>query len=275
MSLIENDVANVNGLTDTPDVSTVLFGIKERPLVYFENGGPAVETEYKVLLNEKTNGVLYTGKIYSPVHNSVIVDALSDFKELKLAKVRNYYGKRFEFTYTMPDTMFQLGPEETMLSLNIMNSYDGTSSLHVVGGLYVLVCSNRAKVGRLTYQFKRKHTSVIGRNEIAGFIQDSILYVKDKIQNVADKDWSNDEFLIKKQFLELTKVFPPRKDNQLHPCVATINAEYIQLAAKYYDQREFALFMAATNITTRPQQYGLGSTYTKALDNAVSDVFFG
>ncbi|MFH1052135.1 MAG: DUF932 domain-containing protein, partial [bacterium] len=263
-----------NNALDVANVDDVLFGIKERPLVYYENGGGAIETDYKVLLNERNNKVLYMGKIYSPIHNQDIIEAVGMREELKLVNVRNYYGKRFEFTYTIPHTKFQLGPEETMFSLNIVNSYDGTSSLHVIGGLYVLICSNGAQIGRMTYQFKRKHTVAIGRNEIAGFVQDSLEYLHTRTDNVSQKQWSDDKSLVKDKFNALAKVFPERKDQQLHPSVMSLNAEYMKMERKYTYLKEFALFMAATNMTTRPEQYGLCPSYTKALDNIIGNVFF-
>ena len=275
MSLIEQGAFSTsNGLTDTRDADSILFGIKERPLLYFENGGPPVETDYKVLLNEKTNEPLYLGKSYSPIHNRDIMSAVGDFKQLQLSRIRNYYGKRFEFTFIMPDTKFQLGPEETLFSLNIMNSYDGSSSLHVVGGLYVLVCSNGAKVGRLTYQFKRRHTSEIGRNELSGFVADSIEYISERTEKLSLKSWSDDKVIVREQFQQLIKVFPTRKDNALHSTIAALDSEYQKMETKYSDQKEFALFMAVTNMTTRPNQYGLSPTYTKQLDNLVGEVFF-
>lgn len=274
MSLIEKGEFSSSGLVDSINAESVLFGIKERPLLYYENGGPAIQTEYKVLLNEKNNQPLYIGKSYSPIHNRDIVSAVGDFRNLQLAKIRNYYGKRFEFSFIMPDTRFQLGPEETMFSLNIMNSYDGSSSLHVVGGLYVLVCSNGAKVGRLTYQFKRKHTSEIGRNELCGFIADSIEYITERTDRLALKSWSDDRVIVREQFRELIKVFPARKDNQIHSAISALDAEYQKMEARYSEQKEFALFMAVTNMTTRPNQYGLSPTYTKQLDNLIGQVFF-
>ncbi len=259
---------------DTHDVSDVLFGIKERQLVYFENGGPPVETDYKVILNAETNECLYSGKIYSPILNADIMDSVSEYDSLQLARVRSYYGKRFEFTFIMPELEFNLGPEKTIFSMNIMNSYDGTTSLHVVGGLYVLVCTNGAKIGKMTYQFSRKHTSSIGRHELSGFIRDSVDYISSRSLAVMSKPWSNDVSLVKNQFKQLSAIFPARKDDHLHPGVMALDAEYGKMSQHYNGDREFALFMAATGMATRPKEFGLGISYTKSLDSIVGEVFF-
>jgi len=87
MSLIENTQLKTNALLDSKDIDNVLFNLKERPLVYYENGGGAIETDYKVLLNEENNKVLYMGKIYTPIHNREIIEAVNLHDGIELARV--------------------------------------------------------------------------------------------------------------------------------------------------------------------------------------------
>ncbi|MBM2813792.1 MAG: hypothetical protein HW421_554 [Ignavibacteria bacterium] len=141
-------------------------------------------------------------------------------------------------------------------------------------GLFVLVCSNGAKVGRLTYEFKRKHTAAIGTNELKGFIQDSIHYVEDRVDHIESKVWSSSQQTVIKQFEEITTLFPKRKDSSVHPAVIALNSEFGKMEKVYSDMPEFALFMAVTNMSSRPNEYGLSSNYARLLDGQVSKLFF-
>jgi len=263
-----NATIEVSGLQDYTSVADVLFPVIEKPLSVQTDEGfmPIGKNAY---FNEKNNDLLYIGNNYKPIENNLIVEASKNFEnKLQFVGVRKF-KQRYDFRYRIIGSEFRLGPEQTDKVINITNSFDGSVSLQIEAGLYVLVCSNGARVFDSKMTYKRKHTTEITADEIAGFIMKGI----DRIENMEiDRDWSNDIDVVKSKFQELSSVFPMRKNNTLHPAVISLNGEFERNLKIYSEVKEFALFMAATNMTSRPGSYGLASSYVRPIE-AISKLF--
>tara|TARA_S200002703_G_scaffold159482_1_gene173111 strand:- start:1541 stop:2344 length:804 start_codon:yes stop_codon:yes gene_type:complete len=252
-------------------VETTLFPVRKFPMeVVTESGN--IKTDYNAILNGNTNEVLYTGKAYEPIENEFIINALDNIKNLKIEKVYNYNNKAFSYELVSTKEIMW-GPEKAKFMIRVKNSYDGSTSLSVTGGVYVLVCSNGATSPKFVENFAKKHTKQIGQDEMRGFFTDSIKSLASKSDLFGDKQWSNDTDFVKEKFQEIIKIFPKPKNEDYHNNAILLNSEYISRLEQYPNAREFALWMACTDLTSHYQRYGLTLNYQKKLDQQVSEIF--
>lgn len=123
-------------------------------------------------------------------------DAISVFESqgfeissVKVANTNKASNQGFQKHYVqlnsdaLTETWQKLRGNEEVPNLTLVNSYNGTSSLQVIFGLYRLVCSNGLAVGNAAFRASFKHIGQNFETQIASFFDS----MPEKIEQVARK----------------------------------------------------------------------------------------
>jgi hypothetical protein len=259
------------------NVSNILFPVTMKSMWYdkpsqdgngdISAGSPSA---YSAVVRTDTNEELYAGKGYQIVENKSIVEAIDRNPDWRITKVINNNDRQFHINlrndliepgvFSIGDKTFPYSPQIT-----VRNSYDGSLSFSILAGIYIQVCGNGLIVANNAGSYKAKHTSsVLTPAEIeAQFV--TIARSFGKIQAIINKKtWSTDQDITKRLFFDLIKGIPNHANNKPSPTSVTLQQRYF-IEANHYGHGEFALMMAATNITTYPETYGISHSYWQTL----------
>ena len=144
-----------------------LFPVKEVPAIFMEAARfkdlEQVKTGYKFIVREDTGDVLscMTDQ-YQIVDNKTVVDKTK--KVLKgsgaiLKEARTFSGgSKSIWTWTFPKTEVEIRKGDIVHpELIIKNSYDGSTSVDIMGGAFRLVCLNGLTIGNVVSRKKNVH----------------------------------------------------------------------------------------------------------------------
>lgn len=250
----------------------VLQEVKEVELKY-NLGNEESDSGYKGILDVSRSSMLYIGTNYQLIHNRSILEAIEknkdEIKGLELDRIRVINRRQFEFRLLNKGLVFSCGTEDSCIGLTIINSYDGSTSFKVTGSLYIYTCGNGAKLSISETSVTRKHVGV--ELDIINSIIGSMKNLEKLQHKVETKIWHNDLPRLKEQFKEIKKIFPA-KENKPHQSLNIIDQQFRHNSVKM--DKEFALFMALTNITSYPDKYDIGTSYVRAIENKIDNVFF-
>jgi len=244
----------------------------EMKKIYYDDGGFYMNTDYKGLIREDTGEVLYVGKEYSPIRNREIVEAMTPlFNDgFMLKDVRVYQDRKFQINLWNPDETLEINGQQAYLRATFGNSYDGSQSFVAALGAYIQVCSNGLTVGK-GFALRKKHT---GLSDLSSFMLESVHNRHKVIEKITSKDWDNhDQVKIMKLFDRITKGLPDGKDNKPNSVKVLLNQKFRE-EMQLYDNLEFALFMATTNLATHGHLLGVSPSYQMELETQASNVFF-
>lgn len=287
MELIKSRVMNSN-IKVGNKLEDILFPVTERPLSYMWNnnviplgnnpGGEEItnyklrsyDVPYKAIINNLSGECLSVmTESYHLFPNEKIVEKITPAlsQGWNVSRVMNDSNRRFEIHLGNPDIQFPIGKyEDARLKCVIKNSYDGTCAFQIFAGFDILICGNGARMKTGIEVYKRH---INGINEMNFALDTDVLegYVKRVMDG---KRWHNDQDKAYSQFEKLTKFLPDTKDGK-HP-MKILLASFYEKEIKTYD-REFALFMAATDLSTHGLNYSFSQSYLNELDGKIPHVF--
>ncbi len=143
-----------------------LFPVKEVPAIYLDKSvqdKPLDGTGYKFIVREDTGDVLscMTDE-YRVVDNKSVISKVK--KVLKgtgaeLSEARTFSnGQRAVWKWNFPKTKVKVNKNDLVNpQLIIQNSYDGSTSVNVMGGAFRLVCLNGLTIGNVLSSKKAVH----------------------------------------------------------------------------------------------------------------------
>ena len=144
-----------------------LFPVKEVPATFMKAEGKKrtlmTETGYKFIVREDTGDVLscMTDE-YKVVDNRTVVDKVQKVLKgngVELAEARTFSGgQRAIWKWNFPNTEVKVDKGDLINpQLIVANSYDGTTSVNVMGGAFRLVCLNGLTIGNVLTKKKAVH----------------------------------------------------------------------------------------------------------------------
>lgn len=279
----QNPSTTSNGYESTA-LDSLLFPVSSVPLYWNNNGiNTVVPEEYKEagytgVLDVNRNVILYAGKDYSIIRNSEIIEALEPAfaQGYRLVRVRNFNNTKFQIDLENKDVTGAITVGDRTFDvtgrIRICNSYDGSLAFGMQMGFWIQVCSNGAIAGDML-AYKKKHSTGNGCVE---HIESGIrLLTNDalsKSTSKLNKMWTiTDPAQIQGMFKQLVDGIPDPKDG-MHPVkVSLLNR--ITIENNTYQNDVFAMYMAVTNMTTFPSQYGLAPSYLQRLETNTAKVF--
>lgn len=248
---------------------------------YDESGLDEVykETKWNAVLDEDGYQHNVVTDRYELVPNKMIKNAIDDMG-MEIFKIKQTHPSRFQFWSRLPDHKFTIGNEEAELMMVIQNSYDGSSAFKVNAGLMVLVCQNGLTRTKLsTDNLVAKHTHSLTEGYIINRLEVSLERSQMFVNMYENTQFNNNIVDTKAKFNKLFKYFPNVEDKdgkpKMHQIIRTVDSRYdIESANKDYST-DFSLFMALTNITTYPNNYGISGNQMQLLEKATEEIFYG
>ena len=258
-------------------LNEICFPTELRKIGYCDNDGTYHESATNGFFDKRTNDLLYAGPQYVPTKNEEIVDNLKPLfnNGFKVHNVINHRDRKFEINLINPEVEMMMGSEKAHYRCLITNSYDGTSKLSLELGAYVFICSNGLKISYgKDISLKLKHTQDHNFGELMlDTSAESIEYVRGAL---SEKVWDLPGVDAKSQFKALTAGIKDKKDEygkNVPSKAKRILDNRFQIECEKY-QVEFALFMAATYLTTHGYKLGLSMASRNSIDKVVEKVFF-
>jgi hypothetical protein len=155
------------------------FEVVEVPIKY---EGLANAEDYKFIVNAKTCEVISCmTKDYRLVSNQEVMDKSLPHIEEKggvLTECKTFgNGARTSWTFQFKEHPVTIQNEILYPQLNIRNSYDGTSVVAILGGVFRLICSNGAIIGKIFKSHSERHTmwnSHLSNGHISNMITNTI-----------------------------------------------------------------------------------------------------
>lgn len=236
------------------------------------------ETGWNAVVDLRSDTVLYLGKDYTLIKNQEIIDALQPAFDsgYQLVRVRNFGNTRFQIDLENKSVTSEItvGAETFPVHgrVRINNSYDGSLAFSLQMGYWVQMCGNGAIAGDIL-AYKRKHNK---NNECLEHIEQGLKALTNdtlgKSITKLNKLWDiKDAKVIQGMFSKIVDGIPDPKDG-MHPVkVQLLNRIGTEFAT--YNNDVFALYMAVTNMTTYPAQYGLAASYLQRLEANSAKVF--
>ena len=276
--------STVNNGFESSGLESLLFPVASVPLFWRNTGvdglvpDELIEAGYTGVLDVNRNTILYAGRDYSIVKNEEIVKALQPAFEAgyRLVRVRNFNNTRFQIDLENKSvsSMIKVGDRELPVTgrVRINNSYDGSLAFSLQMGYWVEICGNGAIAGDIL-AYKRKHNK---NNECVEHIEQGLAALTNETLGKSitklNKLWLiTDEATVKGMFRRIVEGIPDPKDGT-HPVKVQLLSRLSQEYATYQND-VFALYMAVTNMTTYPAQYGLAASYLQRLEANSAKVF--
>jgi len=208
---------------------------------------------------------------YNLIPNKDIIERLEVFfnKGYGVERTTNYDDKEFSI-HMIKDELISIGNfTEAKPQIKIVNSYDGTSSLRLEFGVYILVCGNGAYRG-VKASISKKH---IGNWSFSEWLESAEFEAKymANLEKFGYKTWENTGEAIMDMFKDLTKGIPATSKGGA-TVLQLINDKYEKELLRFGNE-EFALFMAVTDIATHGQDYGVAPSYQLALEDKIPATF--
>ena len=175
--------------TQKPSVTKaddLLFPVELVPVgAIFDDGNFAKSNNYQAVIRTDTNEVLgIHGKGYNLLSNAEAFDAFDEAlheSQLDLSgmtvknEIANYGAKSFR-TYTFPSHTVQINrcDDESQLKLQIINSYDGSTSFSSRVGGFRLLCSNGMVIGKTFMHASLRHTKSLDIKSVISKLDETI-----------------------------------------------------------------------------------------------------
>jgi len=140
------------------------FPVIEVPAVGIPKDGKEIDaTGYKFIVKEDTNEILSCMSTdYKLVSNQEVIDKAMPSIEKeggKLTECKTFgNGARTSWTFKFTEHPVEIYGDILHPQLNIRNSYDGTSTVSILGGVFRLVCANGAIIGQIFEQYSERHS---------------------------------------------------------------------------------------------------------------------
>jgi len=248
------------------------FDIVDLPLIA-KHDGVELSTGQKAIVRVDNGKILgIHSNSYNLIKNTDLADKLKPFSQqgYEIERLTNYEDKKFKIELVDRDKQMIVADHLVHPRIVVENSYDGSIPLKASAGYYVQVCSNGAIVGNKFYNINHKHNSKFVNN-FEMFDSD---YVFEMLENFSLKVWrpslSNSEYddMIK----EICKGIPKPTDK---PSMTELllNKQYYDESRIIKHQDEFAMFMAATNLSTHGYKQGIPYSYMRIMDKNISEIF--
>ncbi|MTW22627.1 DUF932 domain-containing protein [Allochromatium palmeri] len=198
MSILNATQVQKPSVTKADDL---LFPVELVPVgAIFDDGNYTRSNNYQAVVRTDTNEVLgIHGKGYNLLSNAEAFDAFDEAlheSQLDLSgmtvknEIANYGAKSFR-TYTFPAHTVQVGrsDDETQLKLQIINSYDGSTSFSSRVGGFRLLCSNGMVIGKTFMHASIRHTKSLDIKSVISKLDETInVYLENANQW---QQWSN------------------------------------------------------------------------------------
>ena len=243
--------------TQKPSVTKsddLLFPVELVPVgAIFDDGNFAKSNNYQAVVRTDTNEVLgIHGKGYNLLSNAEAFDAFDEAlheSQLDLSgmtvknEIANYGAKSFR-TYTFPAHTVQVGriDDETQLKLQIINSYDGSTSFSSRVGGFRLLCSNGMVIGKTFMHASIRHTKSLDIKAVISRLNETIaVYLENSHQW---QQWSKQRISL--YDLEgVIKHFADGNEKLEQGLIENYHSE-----AQYLGQTKWSLFNAFTHWST-------------------------
>jgi len=170
------------------DAST--FKVVEVPIEY---EGLVNPEDYKFIVNSETSKIISCmTKDYKLVSNQEVIDKALPHIEKKGGELTECKifgdGARTSWTFQFKEYPMDVHGDKMYPQINIRNSYDGTTTVGILGGVYRLVCSNGAIIGRIMKSHSERHSiwnTKISNGYIGNMVKDTI----DNMESVFTKEF--------------------------------------------------------------------------------------
>ena len=146
-----------------------------------KNSKSIENTGYKFIVRKDTGKVLscMTNNYQLVENNTIIKTASPLIKKMggKISDVRVLRdGAKTMMKWTFPDNKVKMSKNDEMIpEINIVNSYDGTVGLNILGGAFRFICSNGLIIGFIASKYTNKHIkSNIELNDLDRIIEETI-----------------------------------------------------------------------------------------------------
>ena len=159
--------------------SDTTFGVTEVPL---QVEGTVNSDDYKFIVRNDTSEVMSCmTKDYKLVTNQEVLDKSLPHIEkhggvLTEQKVFGG-GARTAWTFQFKTNPTTINGEKLYPQLNIRNSYDGSSTVSVLGGVYRVICLNGAIIGKIFKSHSEKHSvwnTALNNGHIGKLVENTI-----------------------------------------------------------------------------------------------------
>ena len=192
----------------------------------------AESSGYKLIINDKTGNIISCmTEDYKLVKNETIIDQairpIENRGGILQECVTTNSDRRTYWKWNFPDIAVPMDGEEMNPTIEIHNSYDGSTEIRIVGGTFRLVCSNGLMVGTITRIYKNKH-----------------LHTNSQIDNLGD--------LIEASINNITTTFGPIGEQLADRKLKT--KDIAQVAKELFPQRTNDLFVSKV-LLDKPKTY--------------------
>ena len=226
-----------------------------------------------IVLEQSPNDVLYVGTNYEVIQNEELVPVIENIQKrtgYEVHRIRSSASKRFSVELRSDDPNLKIGHEPAYPSIVIGNSYDGSSKVTFNYGIVIQVCTNGATVTKSINGLVQKHTGKIDFNYER--LLEEYASLSKALSGFNDKHFDAGSDVALGNMKRLASIFPDTTKKLPHPMAEAL-AERAEAEMKTNGYpANFALFMAATNMTTYPDRYGLATSYIPQLERASTDV---
>jgi len=155
------------------------FGVTEVPILM---DGIVNSDDYKLIVRNDTSEVISCmTKDYRLVSNQEVIDKSLPHIEKRggvLTECKTFgNGARASWTFQFKEHPVTVQDDILYPQLNIRNSYDGSSVVAILGGVYRLICENGAIIGKIFESHSEKHTvwnSHLSNGHIGNMIENTI-----------------------------------------------------------------------------------------------------
>jgi len=238
-----------------------MFSVKEVPIfkdVVTHNLGTHDKNErsgYKFIVREDNGKILSCmTDSYKLVKNETIMNIAEPLIK-KLGgepKAVNVLagGAKTQFSWHFPKQVVKMSKTDEMTpEINIMNSYNGTVGLNILGGAFRLICLNGMIVGIVASKYKNKHIkSNISLNDISNVIEETVdktkLVFKEEFPILAETKFQENHLI------EMIKMFPDYANTLVTDKII------IEKPRTFWD-----LLNVGTNVLTHHMNRNLDSTH--------------
>ena len=238
-----------------------MFSVKEVPIfkdVVTHNLGTHDKNErsgYKFIVREDNGKILSCmTDSYKLVKNETIMNIAEPLIK-KLGgepKAVNVLagGAKTQFSWHFPKQVVKMSKTDEMTpEINIMNSYNGTVGLNILGGAFRLICLNGMIVGIVASKYKNKHIkSNISLNDVSHVIEETVdktkLVFKEEFPILAETKFQENHLI------EMIKMFPDYANTLVTDKII------IEKPRTFWD-----LLNVGTNVLTHHMNRNLDSTH--------------
>lgn len=246
---------------------------QKRDLYLMDNEGKLSGIGHKAICLEDSNEVLYVGKEYEILQNEDIATELLRFMEstpYQVHNIRSINNRRFDVTLVNKEKSITIGNEPAYRTVVVTNSYDGSCAFSITFGVNIQVCGNGARVTKPLDGLSKKHTqNILDFSKIA----EKAIILDEKVDRF-NQTWNANGEISKSNFEKIASVFPKKTNGDIHDLAAELALKsHIHVTEHNYPPN-FALFMAATNMTTYPSNHGMSDAYSLRMEQKITEVFF-